>query len=226
MSVKMLPIIRPGDHMKVNLKIPVTDKEIQQLRVGDLVNLTGVIVTGRDAVHKWLAETFIWNTRPQTAQDMEVYRAIKPILDGGMIYHCGPVVNGMDSRNYDIISAGPTTSIREEPYQADILRHFNIKGVIGKGGMGKNTLQACRDVPSVYLHAVGGAASLIARSIKRVIGVHKTEFGVPEAIWVLEVENFPVIVSMDSNGNSLHDLVRLRSEERLDRLISGTNKSV
>jgi fumarate hydratase class I len=142
-----------------------------------------------------------------------------PLLKEGVIYHCGPVVSGLDTREYRFVAAGPTTSSREEPYQADVMHHFKIKGVIGKGGMGARTLAACRDVPGVYFHAVGGAATLIAQSVQRVLGVYKLDFGVPEAMWVVEVKDFPVIVTMDAHGNSLHDEVAKKSKAVLDRLL-------
>ena len=115
--------------------------------------------------------------------------------------------------------AGPTTSIREEPYQGDVMAHFNIKGVIGKGGMGAKTLKACGEVPGVYFHAVGGAASLIAQSVQKVLDVHKMDFGVPEAMWVIEVKEFPVVVTMDAHGGSLHENVESRSEDVLEGLL-------
>ena len=200
--------------------IPISDDVIRNLKVGDTIALTGLMLTGRDAVHKWMIETFVKKTREPQGDDMEVYEAIKPILDGGVIYHCGPVVSGLDTGDYKFVAAGPTTSIREEPYQGDVMRHFNMKGVIGKGGMGALTLQACNEVPGVYLHAVGGAASLIAESVEKVLGVHKMEFGVPEAIWVLQVKEFPVVVTMDSHNNSLHAEVEEKSKVNLEKLIS------
>ncbi len=206
--------------MAIKLSIPASDEAIRALHVGDSVLLSGVMITGRDAVHKWLADTFIKRTRPPQGDDEAVYQAIRPILDGGMIYHCGPVVGGLATKEYRFVAAGPTTSIREEPYQGDVMRHFNLKGVIGKGGMGAKTLQACQEVPGVYLHAIGGAASLIAESVRRVLGVHKLDFGVPEAIWVIEVEDFPAVVTMDSHGSSLHAAVREESKEVLERLIA------
>jgi fumarate hydratase class I len=141
-------------------------------------------------------------------------------LNGGLIYHCGPVVAGLDSGEYRFVAAGPTTSIREEPYQGDVMRHFNVRGVIGKGGMGPKTLAACQEVPGVYLHAIGGAASLIAQTVKRVVGVYKLDFGVPEAMWVIEVEDFPAVVTMDSHGTSLHAEVEARSKQVLDELLA------
>ncbi len=147
-------------------------------------------------------------------------QAIKPLLEGGVIYHCGPVVAGLDSGEYRFVAAGPTTSIREEPYQGDVMRHFNIKGVIGKGGMGAKTLAACQEVPGVYLHAVGGAASLIAQTVTRVLGVYKLDFGVPEAMWVIEVKDFPAVVTMDAHGGSQHAVVEQQSKAVLDELLA------
>ncbi len=201
------------------LKIPIDDETIRSLKVGDPVALTGVILTGRDAVHKWMIETFVKETRPPQDDDLEVYQAIKPLLDGGVIYHCGPVVSGLETGKYRFVAAGPTTSIREEPYQGDVMRHFNMKGVIGKGGMGPKTLAACQEVPGVYFHAVGGAATLIAQSVVAVKTVHKMVFGVPEAIWVLQVEKFPVVVTMDSHGSSIHADIEAKSKAALAELL-------
>jgi len=203
-----------------HLEIPITDEVIRSLKVGDPVGLTGVILTGRDTVHKWMIETFIKNAREPQDDDQEVYEAIKPLLDGGIIYHCGPVVSGLETADYKFVAAGPTTSIREEPYQGDVMSHFNIKGVIGKGGMGPKTLQACHEVPGVYLHAIGGAASLIAQSVQRVLGVYKLDYGVPEAIWVIEVKDFPAVVTMDAHGSSLHAQVEVSSKSVLDELLT------
>ncbi len=203
------------------IPIPISDDVIRDLKVGEQVALTGIMLTGRDAVHKWMNETFIKKTHQPQGDDLVVYEAIKPILEGGVIYHCGPVVSGLDSGDYKFVAAGPTTSIREESYQGDVMRHFNIKGVIGKGGMGAKTLAAFQEVPGVYLHAVGGAASLIAQSVEKVLAVHKLDFGVPEAIWVLQVKEFPVVVTMDANGNSLHDEVDQKSKTVLDTLLAG-----
>ena len=206
--------------MSNKLTIPISDDAVRSLKVGDSVLLSGIMITGRDAAHKWLADTFIKKTRQPTDEDMEVYQAIQPILDGGVIYHCGPVVGGLDTKQYRFVAAGPTTSIREEPYQGDVMHHFNLKGVIGKGGMGPRTLKACQEVPGVYFHAIGGAASLIAESVQKVLGVYKLDFGVPEAIWVIDVKDFPVVVTMDSHGNSLHDVVRQQSKVVLERLLA------
>jgi fumarate hydratase class I len=203
------------------ITIPISDETIRSLRVGDPVELTGIMLTGRDAVHKWMSETFIKKTHTPQDDDSQVYEAIKKYLDQGVLYHCGPVVAGLDTRQYKFVAAGPTTSIREEPYQADVMKHFNLRGVIGKGGMGAKTLKGCMETPGVYFHAIGGAASFLAQTVQRVLGVYKLEeFGVPEAMWVIEVKNFPVVVTMDSHGQSKHSLLDESSGKVLEELLA------
>jgi fumarate hydratase class I len=203
-----------------HLNFPLSPDDIGRLKVGDPVRLTGVMLTGRDAAHKWMIDTFIKKSRPPAGDDLEVERAIRPLLAGGAIYHCGPVVGGLETKDYRFLAAGPTTSIREEPYQGDVMRHFQVRAVIGKGGMGPKTLAACGEVPGVYLHAIGGAATLIAQTVTRVLGVHKLDFGVPEAMWVIEVKDFPAVVTMDSHGVSLHADIEARSAEKLAQLVA------
>ena len=199
---------------------PISDETIRELKVGDAVALSGMMVTGRDAVHKWLIDTFIKKTRAPQGDDLQVYEELKKILNGSVIYHCGPVVSGLDTKEYKFVAAGPTTSIREEPYQADVLKHFNIKGVIVKGGMGAKTLKGCEETPAVYFHAIGGAASYIAQTVTKVHGVFKLDFGVPEAIWVIEVKEFPVVVTMDSHGGSQHAVIEAASKKVLEDLLA------
>ncbi len=188
------------------LKLPIDEAAIRELVVGDFVELTGTMITGRDAAHKWLIEAH----RDEVAE----------YLRGTVIYHCGPVVAKNDDGSYRFVAAGPTTSIREEPYQADVIGRYGLRGVIGKGGMGPKTLDGLGRHGAVYLHAIGGAAQVLARSVKRVERVFMLEeFGVPEAMWVIEVERFPVVVSMDSHGGSLHDTVEESSRARLKELV-------
>ena len=181
----------------VRLETPLSEADVRKLNVGDGVLLNGVVFTGRDAVHKYLHE----------GGELEVIR-------DGVIYHCGPVVLEKDGE-HQVMAAGPTTSIREEPYQADIIEKFGIKAVIGKGGMGARTQKACQEHGAVYLHAIGGAAQIYAQCIKRVLSVRLEEFGSPEAVWELEVENFPAVVTIDSHGNNLQQVVADRSRELL-----------
>jgi len=188
------------------LKLPVSEDAIRKLKVGDFVELTGRMITGRDAAHKWLMES--------------VREDVMPFMEGTVIYHCGPVVGENDDGSYDFLAAGPTTSIREEPYQADVIGRYGLRGVIGKGGMGATTLAGLSEHGAVYLHAIGGAAQVLARAIPKVERVFMLdEFGVPEALWVIEVDHFPVVVSMDSHGGSLHDEVEAESQSRLNELL-------
>ena len=202
------------------LTVPISEKEIRKLTVGDQVLLNGVIVTGRDAAHKFLMENFIHGDPSKaSAEDRKVYERIKELLKDGVLYHCGPIVGKKEDGSYYFVAAGPTTSIREEPYEAEVIEHFGLRGIIGKGGMGAKTLEAMKKFGAVYFHAVGGAASLIANSVKEVLEVHKLDLGVPEAFWVIRVEDFPVVVTMDSHGNSMHTAVEEESKKKLEALL-------
>ena len=184
------------------LTFPFTEEQIRALKVGDEVLISGVIHTGRDAVHKYLHEG---GKLPPGVS-----------LRDGIIYHCGPVMMQQPDGSYQCTAAGPTTSIREEPYQWQIIRDFGVRGVIGKGGMGDKTLDACRQYGCVYLHGIGGAAQVLAQQIKKVTNVYFLEkFGSPEAIWELAVEDFPAVVTIDAHGNSLHDEVFAKSKAAL-----------
>ena len=185
----------------VELHMPITEEQIRQLKVGDIVILNGPIYTGRDALHKHLMD-----------HDAPVD------LNGGVIYHCGPVMLKDQEGNWHVKAAGPTTSIREEPYQGDIIKKFGIRAIIGKGGMGRKTLQALKEHGAVYLNAIGGAAQYYADCITSVDGVDFLEFGVPEAMWHLKVKGFAAIVTMDAHGNSLHEDVDKTSLDKLAEL--------
>lgn len=202
------------------LTVPISEEEIRKLTVGDQVLLNGVIVTGRDAAHKFLMENFIHGDPSKaSAEDRKVYERIKELLKDGVLYHCGPIVGKKEDGSYYFVAAGPTTSIREEPYEAEVIEHFGLRGIIGKGGMGAKTLEAMKKFGAVYFHAVGGAASLIANAVKEVLEVHKLDLGVPEAFWVIRVEDFPVVVTMDSHGNSMHTAVEEESKKKLEALL-------
>jgi fumarate hydratase subunit beta len=205
-----------------HLSIPISDDEIKQLRVGDQVFLSGVMVTGRDAAHSYIIDNFVKTGGQPPESEAALYKELTKLLQGSAIYHCGPVVRQDEAGKWHFVAAGPTTSIREEPYQADVMGHFDIKAVIGKGGMGPKTLQGCADYTYVYLHAVGGAATLIADSVKEVLDVYKKdEFGVPEAFWIIRVQEFPAVVTMDTHGQSIHAQVEAASKEKLAALMEG-----
>ncbi len=189
----------------------ITEEQIRALKKGDIVSITGRVVTGRDVAHKYLKDAFFYK-ETYDPKDAEVLNELKTHLQGGILYHCGPVVVKDENGNYKFTAAGPTTSIREEPYEYDTIKLLGLRGVIGKGGMGPKTLKGCRDFGAVYLHAIGGAATYTARRVVKVHGLLKEEFGTPEAFWIIDVENFECIVTMDSHGNSLHDSVEETSQ--------------
>jgi fumarate hydratase, class I len=171
---------------EVALRPPLNEEQIRRLKVGDVVMISGVIHTGRDAVHHHLVK-----------HDPPIS------LSGQVLYHCGPVVL-KENGGWRITAAGPTTSIREEPYEADLIARLGIRAVMGKGGMGPKTLEALKEHGAVYLNAIGGAAQYYSRCIEKVEGVDLLDLGIPEAMWHLRVKEFPAIVTMDAAGNSLH----------------------
>jgi fumarate hydratase class I len=190
----------------ITLTTPASEAAIRALKVGDEVAITGTLFTGRDAVHKYLHE------------GGQLPRGVS--LRGGFLYHCGPVIIKDERGKWKCVAAGPTTSIREEPYQWQLIRDLGLRGVIGKGGMGEKTLAACREHGCVYLHAVGGAAQVLAEHIREVPNVYlMEEFGAPEAIWEFVVAGFPAVVTMDAQGNSLHKEVLAASQAELAKYL-------
>lgn len=189
-----------GGDGEIVLRAPISEETIRSLKVGDVVLISGAMHTGRDALHKYLMD-----------HDAPVD------LEGGVLYHCGPVMLQDDAGQWHVKAAGPTTSSREEPYQAEIIKKFGLRVVIGKGGMGPRTLQGLEESGAVYLNAIGGAAQYYAHSVKAVDGVDfLQQFGIPEAMWHLQVEAFPAIVTMDAHGNSLHADVDKASLAKLE----------
>jgi fumarate hydratase class I len=183
---------------EVALNAPLTEEAVRALKVGDVVMVSGRMFTGRDAVHAHLMK----NAPPVD-------------LEGSVLYHCGPVVV-KEGDSWRVTAAGPTTSIREEPYQGEIIKRYGVRAVIGKGGMGAKTLAALKEHGAVYLNAIGGAAQFYARAIQKVDDVSLLEFGTPEAMWHLSVKDFPAIVTMDAHGNSLHKDVEQASGKHLE----------
>ena len=192
----------------VRLRTPLAEADVRALRAGDEVLLSGLVHTGRDRFHKAVFE-----------------RGESPVdLAGGALFHCGPVVvrdPAAGGAGWRVVAAGPTTSIREEPYMAALVERHGLRAIVGKGGMGAATREACARFGCVYLQAVGGAAALLARCVKRVAAVHfLDEFGATEACWSLEVEDLPALVGMDATGRSLYDEVASSSRAVLDALLS------
>lgn len=185
---------------EVILTPPLTEQQMRALKVGDVVLINGEMFTGRDNVHAYLMK----NPPPVD-------------LQGAVLYHCGPVML-KEGEQWVVKAAGPTTSIREEPYQADVIKRYGVRAVIGKGGMGPKTLAALQEAGAVYLNGIGGAAQYYARAVEKVLGVHLMDFGIPEAMWHLRVRGFAAIVTMDAHGNSLHADVEKSTGEVLAEL--------
>ena len=195
----------PLSGREVVLTAPLSEEAVRSLKVGDVVVIRGEMYTGRDAVHAYLMK----NPPPVD-------------LNGAILYHCGPVMmkeSTPEGDRWTVKAAGPTTSIREEPYQADVIGRYGVKAVIGKGGMGPKTLAALKEHGAVYLNGIGGAAQFYARTVKEVLDVNLVDFGIPEAMWHLRVYDFPAIVTMDSHGNSLHAEVLADTGEALKALL-------
>jgi fumarate hydratase, class I len=185
---------------EVVLTPPLTEAQMRALKVGDVVLISGEMFTGRDNVHSYLMK----NPPPVD-------------LNGAVLYHCGPVML-QEGGEWRVKAAGPTTSIREEPYQADVIKRYGVRAVIGKGGMGRKTLDALQEFGAVYLNGIGGAAQYYARTVEKVLGVSLLEFGIPEAMWHIRVHQFLAIVTMDAHGNSLHAGIEKSTGEALESL--------
>jgi fumarate hydratase subunit beta len=187
--------------------LPMTVEDALSLHVGDMVLLSGEIITARDKAHR-----FLFRERPPKKQ-------IPFNLKGAVLYHCGPIVRKTVG-GFEFIAGGPTTSMRVEMYEHRIISDYGIRGVMGKGGMGKQTLDALGRNGCVYLHTIGGAAVYLAEKIKKVAGVWKLEeFGMTEAMWLLEVKDFPAVVTMDAYGRSLHEEIDKKSFSNFKKLI-------
>ncbi|AKU89759.1 FumA C-terminus/TtdB family hydratase beta subunit [Vulgatibacter incomptus] len=192
--------------MPKKIELPITESAIRELRIGDEVEISGPMVLGRDAAHKHLVKAF----------DPEFDRLARDRF----LYHCGPVVSRTADGGYRFVAAGPTTSIREEPYEAQVIEQYGVRGVIGKGGMGPRTLEAMRKHGCVYLHAIGGLAVVLAEKVVKVHGAHMLdELGVPEAMWSIEVKDFPCVITMDSHGGSLHETMFAQSRDAAQALM-------
>jgi len=211
----------------IRLDLPISEEKIRALKVGDEIGLYGTIATGRDGAHKLMHDA-IDAKHAGDPSKLAALEWLRPLLRDSFIYHCGPVMKKLTEgptaaqSKWKVVAAGPTTSIREEPYQAEVIEEFGLRGVIGKGGMGPKTSAACQKFGAVYMHSVGGAAVALAESIKEVVTVHLyDELGPPEAFWVLRVEDFRGVVTIDSHGGSLHKDVLEKSEAAAQKYFGG-----
>ena len=184
------------------LRTPISEEEVRKLKVGDVLYVSGTMVTARDAAHRRALEL------AKKGEKLPVN------LEGCVLYHCGPIAVKRDGE-WEIVAAGPTTSTRMEMFEADFIRAFKVRVIVGKGGMGPRTTEACREFGAVYAAFTGGAGALAAKAIKRVVGVEWLDLGMPEAMWIFEVEDFgPLIVAIDTHGNNLYERVKQAVEAR------------
>lgn len=190
---------------EILLDTPLEVERVKNLEVGDVIFLSGTIVTARDMAHLRIKEYL------GDKKDLPID------LEGGVLFHAGPVVK-KENASWDLSVIGPTTSIRMEPY-AEMVGKLGVKGIIGKGGMGEKTSSVLREYPGIYLQAPPGCAVKLASGVEKIADVYWLDLGVPEAMWVMKVQRFgPLIVSMDSHGNSLHREVRESALQKLENM--------
>jgi len=190
------------------LKTPISEEEVRKLRIGDIVYVSGIVITARDAAHKRILEY------------IEKDIALPANFNGGVIYHSGPVVRRKDD-TWDVISAGPTTSARMELYEADIIEKLGVRMIVGKGGMGDKTAEACKKHGAVYSIFTGGAGALATKTIKKVVRVEWLDLGIPEALWIFEVEDFgPLFIAIDSTERSIIKEVVDRAYRKCDEILA------
>jgi len=193
--------------MPIRLNVPIKEDEVRSLKVGDMVLISGKIVTARDLIHKYLYE--------KKLSPSEIPFELKD----GVLYHCGPIIK-INNKNYKFVVGGPTTSYRMEMYEWFVIKKYGLRGIIGKGGMGKKTLEALKETGCVYLHTISGASVYLAECVKDVLGVWKAqEFGLVDAMWQLTVSDFPAVVTMDTHGRSLHDEIKMNSLKNLKNIL-------
>ena len=188
--------------MEYRLNLPVGEEEILKIRAGDVIYISGTVVTARDEAHKMAIEAF------------DEGKELPVDFSKVAVFHCGPIVK-KEGDEWRIVAAGPTTSSRMEIFEYDFIKRFGTRIIIGKGGMGEKTAKACKEFKAIYAAFTGGAAVLAANAVKRVRDVFwLEELGMPEALWILEVENFgPLTVTIDAHGRNLTEEVKERARE-------------
>ena len=187
-------------------RTPVSEADVRKLGVNDTIYLTGTIVTARDEAHERALETH------------KKGKSLPIDLEGLAVFHCGPIVKKVNEE-WKVVAAGPTTSARMEQFESDFIKNFKVRVVIGKGGMGQKTVDAMKKYGAVYGAFTGGAAILAAKSIKRVKGVEWSDLGMPESMWILEVEDFgPLTVAIDTHGNNLFETVHNNAESEKQKI--------
>jgi len=177
-------------------RTPVSESDVRKPRIGDSVYVSGIMITARDQAHR------------RALEYVKTGKQIPVKFDGGVVFHCGPIA-AKDGDKWRIVAAGPTTSTRMEAHQAEFIEKLKPRIIVGKAGMGPKTAEAAKKFGAIYCDFTGGAAVLASQRIKAVKGVEWYDLGMPEALWILEVEEFgPLAVTIDSQGKNLHDIVQ------------------
>lgn len=200
----------------IDIAAPITEEVARSLSIGDAVRVSGVIVSARDEAHRFLSRAI--DNETLSLPEEKAFIDLKPLLNDGIVYHCGPIVAETED-GFVVTSAGPTTSAREERYMPKIIRALGVRAVMGKGGLGEGTSEALKDYGAVYINLTGGAAALFAEKITKIERVFLREaFGETEAVWALVADGLPGIVTMDANGRSLHRDIRDEARKRFLRM--------
>ncbi len=188
------------------LKTPISEEDVRKLKVNDVIYITGTMVTARDSAHKRALGFF------KEGKEMPIN------LEGLAVFHCGPIVRKEDDK-WTVVAAGPTTSTRMDLFEDEFIKAFKVRVVIGKGGMGRRTTEGMKKYGAVYGAFTGGAAVLAAKAIKNVRSVEWFDLGMPEALWILEVEDFgPLIVAIDTHGNNVFEDVQMQVEKNTQKI--------
>lgn len=198
--------------MKKILTTPIKDEDLADLNVGDIVYLTGRLVTCRDVAHRRL---------------IEQKRQLPVDLKGGAIFHAGPIVRKSDEGDFEMVSIGPTTSMRMEKFEKQFIKETGVKLIIGKGGMGPETVAGCAEDKAVHAVFPGGCAVLAATKVERIEGAEWQDLGMPETMWVNKVKEFgPLIISIDTKGNNLFEQNKARFNERKGPIVERIKSQV
>jgi fumarate hydratase subunit beta len=192
--------------MEYELTTPISEEDIRKLQVNDILYISGTIFTARDEAHE---RALKWSKEGKEL----------PIDPSGLVvFHCGPIVRKVEGI-WEIVAAGPTTSTRMEMFESEFLEMFKPRVIIGKGGMGPKTTAAMKKVGAVYGAYIGGAAVLAAKAVRKISEVAWLDLGMPEALWIMEVERFgPLIIAIDSHGSNLYDQVKIEVEQNQKKI--------
>lgn len=200
--------------MKKVLKTPISNEDLKDIKIGDVIYLDGHIVTCRDVAHRRL---------------IEYGRELPVDINGGAIFHAGPIVRKVQDSDdkYEMVSIGPTTSMRMEKFEKEFIQKTGVKIIVGKGGMGKNTEEGCKEFGAIHCVFPAGNAVLAAKTVEAIEEVHWTDLGMPESLWVCRIKEFgPLIVSIDANGNNIFEENKVKFNERKEEALKKLNEKV